>query len=134
MSRPEATLRGLLAEAGDLYASMLHGANRSLPLDVAARCTGFQSRAELRDRSVLIATAEQLTAALILIELDGVARRIILCPPGLSEEHLTGTLRQAELDTIICDEDRLARCSRKHSHPLPSRMLMPRPKPASRST
>jgi acyl-coenzyme A synthetase/AMP-(fatty) acid ligase len=109
MSRPELTLRGLLAEAGDLSASMLHGANRSLRLDVAARCTGFQNRAELRGRSVLIATAEQLTAAFILIELDGLAKRMVLCPPGLSDEHLTGIIRQAEVDTIICDEDRLAR-------------------------
>jgi acyl-CoA synthetase (AMP-forming)/AMP-acid ligase II len=109
MSRPEVTLRGFLAEAGDLSASMLHGANRSLPLDVAARCTGFQNRAELRGRSILIATAEQLTAAFILIELDGLAKRMVLCPPGLSDEHLTGIIRQAEVDTIICDEDRLAR-------------------------
>jgi acyl-coenzyme A synthetase/AMP-(fatty) acid ligase len=109
MSLPEVTLRSFLAQAGDLSASMLYGANRSLPLDIAARCTGFQNRADLRDRSVLIAPEEQLTAALILIELDGVARRIVLCPPGLTDEHLTGIVRQAEVDTLICDEDRLAR-------------------------
>ena len=74
--------------------------------------TGFQRRfigfEDLRDRSVVIATEAQLTAALILIELDGLARRMVLCPTGLPDEHLAGIVRHAEADTIICDEDRLA--------------------------
>jgi acyl-coenzyme A synthetase/AMP-(fatty) acid ligase len=109
MSRPEVTLRGFLTQAGDLSTSMLYGADGSLPLDVAARCTGFADRAAFRDRSVLIAVEGQLTAALLLIEFDGIARRIVLCPPGLTDEHLAGIVRQGEIDTVVCDEDRLAR-------------------------
>jgi acyl-coenzyme A synthetase/AMP-(fatty) acid ligase len=116
MPRPEATLRGFLAQAGDLSASMLHGPERSFSLEAAARCTGFESRQDLRDRSVVIATEAQLTAALILIELDGVAQRMVLCPTGLAEEHLAGIVRQAAADTIICDADRLARWKGFGSH------------------
>jgi acyl-coenzyme A synthetase/AMP-(fatty) acid ligase len=105
MRRPEVTLRGFLAQAGDISASMLHGASGSVLLETAARCTGFANREGLSGRSVLIATEDQLTTALVLIELDGVARRMILCPPGLDEEHLAGIVRQAEVDTIICDAD-----------------------------
>ncbi|MBV9395868.1 MAG: long-chain fatty acid--CoA ligase, partial [Methylobacteriaceae bacterium] len=85
----------------------------------------------MRARSVLIATAEQLTAACILIELDGLARRMVLCPRGLTDEHLTGIVRQAEVDTIICDEDRLARWNgvvpQVIAYREPSRPLSPGP-------
>src|ERR1700722_20163742 len=43
---------------------------------------------ELRGRSVLIMTADQLTMALALIELDGVARRIVVCPSDLPTARL----------------------------------------------
>lgn len=105
MRQPEVTLRGFLAAAGDLSASMLYGSDRSVSLDVAAHCTGFESREALRDRSVLIAADDQLTTALALIELDGIASRMILCPPGLDKAHLIGIARQAEVETIVCGED-----------------------------
>src|SRR5437660_891603 len=106
MHRPEVTLRDFLAQAGDLSASLLHGVDRSVPLQIAAQGTGFENREDFRDRSVLIATEDQLTTALALIELDGIARRMVLCPPGLEEEHLAIIVRQAEVDTIVCSADR----------------------------
>ena len=42
---------------------------------------------EFRGRSVLIASTDQLTAALALLELDGMARRLILYPPDLPWEQ-----------------------------------------------
>ncbi len=36
---------------------------------------------QLRGRSVLIATEDQFLAVLAMLELDGTARRIVLCPP-----------------------------------------------------
>jgi acyl-coenzyme A synthetase/AMP-(fatty) acid ligase len=106
MHPSEVTLRGFLAQAGDLSAKMLHGAAGSVSLEIASRCTGFSNREDLRDRSVLIGTEDQLTTSLVLIELDGIARRIILCPPGLDEAYLAGIVQQAEVDTIISGEDR----------------------------
>lgn len=47
---------------------------------------------ELRGRTVLIATQDQLAAALAIIELDGVARRIVLCPPDLAPHHFPGVI------------------------------------------
>ena len=41
-------------------------------------------RGGLAGRSVLLATASQLTAALALIELDGCARRIVILPPDVA--------------------------------------------------
>jgi len=57
----------------------------------------------LRGRSVLIATANQLTAASILIELDGVVARLVICPPGLAPEQLPSIAAGAGADTIISD-------------------------------
>ena len=59
---------------------------------------------ELRGRSVLVATRDQLTAALALIELDGIARRLVLCPPDLPRELLPYLAATARVDAIVSDE------------------------------
>ena len=58
---------------------------------------------QLIGRSVLVATDDQLACALALIELDGVARRLVLCPPGLAPEHLPAIARMAEVDALVTD-------------------------------
>src|SRR6202522_4391419 len=58
---------------------------------------------ELSGRSVLIATTDQLVAAAALIELDGVARRMVLCPPDLPAEYLPSIVKSAEADAIVSD-------------------------------
>lgn len=59
---------------------------------------------ELQDRSVLVATKEQLTAALALLELDGVASRLILCPPDFPAEHFSYVVDAAGVDAVVFDE------------------------------
>ena len=58
---------------------------------------------ELSGGSVLIAATDQLIAAAALIELDGVARRLVLCPPDLLEEYLPLIVQTAEIDAIVSD-------------------------------
>jgi acyl-coenzyme A synthetase/AMP-(fatty) acid ligase len=60
---------------------------------------------QLCGRSILLATHDQLTAALAMIELDGVADRLILWPPGISAEHLTGVLAKAGVNAVVTDDD-----------------------------
>ncbi len=57
----------------------------------------------LRGRSVLIATGEQLSTAVALIELDGLARRIVLCTPDLSPSQLAAVAAIAQADAIVAD-------------------------------
>ena len=59
--------------------------------------------AGLRGRSVLIATAGQAPAALAMLELDGIARRILLCPPGFDARHAPEILAAGEVDAVIAD-------------------------------
>ena len=59
--------------------------------------------ADLRDRVVLVVTSDQLAAALILAEIDGLARRLVLCPPDLDPAHLYFFIATAEVDSIVTD-------------------------------
>src|SRR5262249_23195133 len=47
----------------------------------------------------------QLAGALTLIELDGVVRRLTLCPPDLPHEYLPSVIGNAGIDAIVCDHD-----------------------------
>lgn len=69
------------------------------------RGTSFGGRlAELAGRSVVVATSNQLTSALALIELDGVARRLTILPPDTAADHLGALIACAEADAIVIDE------------------------------
>ena len=59
----------------------------------------------LESRSVLIATQSQLAAALCLVELDGVARRLVICPPDLAAENIPAVIKDAEIDAIVSDRE-----------------------------
>jgi acyl-coenzyme A synthetase/AMP-(fatty) acid ligase len=83
----------------------LYGIRHVIPLAELAHATSLGGRLEeLRDRSIVLLAKDQLTAALALIELDGVARRIVLCPPDLPPEHLPTVVRDAEADASVVDE------------------------------
>jgi acyl-coenzyme A synthetase/AMP-(fatty) acid ligase len=69
--------------------------------ELAAGSTFGAALESLRGRSVLIATHEQLPTALALIELDGVARRMVLCTPDLTPEQLAGVAATAQADAIV---------------------------------
>ena len=64
---------------------------------------------------MLVATRDQLTAALALIELDGIARRLVLCPPDFSFEHLPFHRCWPLMDAIV--SDRTALEGRRWSRP-----------------
>jgi len=49
----------------------------------------------LRGRTVLIATRDPLAGAIALIELDGVAKRLVLCPPDLDPAYFPGVIKTA---------------------------------------
>jgi acyl-coenzyme A synthetase/AMP-(fatty) acid ligase len=75
-----------------------------LPLASLAENTGAaRVMAELRGQNVLVSSQEQMTAALALLALDGVARRIVLWPPDLKPAHLPYVLATAEVDVIVSD-------------------------------
>jgi acyl-coenzyme A synthetase/AMP-(fatty) acid ligase len=60
---------------------------------------------ELAGKSVVIATGSQLTTALALIELDGIARRLTILPPDAEPAHFAALLAGAEVDAVVVDRD-----------------------------
>ena len=59
---------------------------------------------ELSNRSVLLAVSDQLISALAMTEIDGVARRMLLCPPDLNADHVQALIDDAEIDAIVTDQ------------------------------
>ena len=60
-------------------------------------------RETLYDRSVVLAIRDPLTAALAMVELDGIVRRMVLCPAGVASEHMPHVARTAEADAWVSD-------------------------------
>jgi hypothetical protein len=81
-----AYLREAASSTADARESFISGAEASIALRdlLAGSMLGGRCQ-ELSGASVLIATTDQLVAAAVLIELDGVARRMVLCPPDCLE-------------------------------------------------
>src|SRR2546425_10963873 len=96
------SIRDRLGDASECVGRFLWGAGASVSLGDLLRCTSLGGRLpELSGRSVLIATQDQLAAGLGLVELDGGARRVVICPPDLSPEHLPSGIARAGVDAIV---------------------------------
>jgi acyl-coenzyme A synthetase/AMP-(fatty) acid ligase len=102
------SLWSALSGIGNLSGSFLWGVDGTVALGDLVHGSALSGRREeLRGRSVLIATTDQLTAALALIELDGVARRLVLCPSDLPLQHLPFVMNLAAVDAIVSDRKTL---------------------------
>src|SRR5919202_484044 len=100
------SLRQALALAENLHGRMLWGRDAEADLSDCLHGTSLGlDHAELAGRSILIATADQFATALALIELDGVAGRMLLCPPDLDPDHLPTLIARAEIDVVVNDRD-----------------------------
>src|SRR5256886_8354615 len=97
-------LWGSLTASGAPPSGCLLGALARIDLANLAGASSLGGGLEaLRGRSVLLATGDQLTAALALIELDGVAGRLVLCPPDLPAAQLPFVVATAEVQACVTD-------------------------------
>ena len=53
---------------------------------------------------MLLAVSDQLISALAMTEIDGVARRMLLCPPDLNADHVNTLIEDAGIDAIVTDQ------------------------------
>lgn len=104
MSPPEAfALREYLGP--ELKGRTMCDARHSVSLtDILRHSCLIGKSPRLSGRSVLIAASGQLQTALAMIELDGVARRMLLCPPDLDPARIPAILADAEIDAIVTDQ------------------------------
>jgi acyl-coenzyme A synthetase/AMP-(fatty) acid ligase len=103
MSPPETfALREYLGQ--ELKGRTISDARHSVSLtDILGHSCLIGKSRELSGRSVLLAAAGQLQSALAMIELDGIARRMLLCPPDLDPDRIQPLLADAEIDAIVTD-------------------------------
>src|SRR5260370_37512012 len=93
------SIRGRLGNTRKGPPRCLWVAAANLCLDDLLNGTTLGGRgAEVAGRSVLVATRDQFATALALIELDGVAGRLIVCTPDLPSEHLPALVAKAGID------------------------------------
>jgi acyl-coenzyme A synthetase/AMP-(fatty) acid ligase len=98
------TLWGLLSASGRLSDRFIRGVDAIVCLaDLVARSSLQGGAEKFRGRSVLLATRDQFSSALALIELDGIARRMVLCPHDLPAAHLDGIISTAHIDLVLTD-------------------------------
>ena len=82
----------------------LYGTRAVIALTDLAHASSLGGQLEaLRGRSVVLLLKDQLTAALTMIELDGVVRRMVLCTPDLAPKHLPGVMHGAAADVCVVD-------------------------------
>jgi acyl-coenzyme A synthetase/AMP-(fatty) acid ligase len=100
------SLRDSLGKMSQRMSRFLADRANSIALAELARGSCLRDRLSiLSAHSVLIATRDQLATALALIELDGVVRRLTLCPPDLPHEYLPLVIANVGIDAIVCDRD-----------------------------
>lgn len=102
----EYSLWDCIGASGGPRGGWIRAAERRIDLSDLAEGSSLEaSLAELRGCSALVATREQLATALALVELDGIARRLVLCPPDLAPEQLASVASAADADTIVGEPD-----------------------------
>ena len=94
-----------VARPGTSRKGVLHAARGSVALAEleTASCLDLE-REWFRGRSVLLALREQMSTAIALLELDGIARRLVLCTPDLSAERLAEVAASAQTDVVLADD------------------------------
>lgn len=99
-----ASLWEIIRAAGSFSDRFLCAPDATVNLSDLARgsCLGGHAH-KLRGRSVLVATTNQLLATVALIELDGIARQLVLWPADLPIEHLPFVIASVPVDAIVSD-------------------------------
>jgi hypothetical protein len=93
------SIREKLSSADPSRCRFLWGATAGVAIGELLRGSSLGGRAnELSGRSVLLATGDQLAAALALIELDGIADRIVICPPEISLDQFPSLIQKGGVD------------------------------------
>jgi acyl-coenzyme A synthetase/AMP-(fatty) acid ligase len=97
--RPDSLRAAVTGSRASLFAR-----RQAVPLSAIGRVLD----ADLSGRKLLLRTSDQLFAALGLVELDGVAARIVIAPPDIKPEHLPAIVERAGLDVVVSDDPMLA--------------------------
>jgi acyl-coenzyme A synthetase/AMP-(fatty) acid ligase len=122
------SLRSSIIAAGNLSTHTLVGLDAKASWGDLVYGSIFEDCSlDFRGKCVLVATLDQFRAAAALVELDGVARRVILFPPDVSRDHLPYVAKTAAADILVTDQPEVAAMDHGISHAVQcSKNLTPR--------
>jgi acyl-coenzyme A synthetase/AMP-(fatty) acid ligase len=104
LESPVTSIREGLSSTGCLHCRVLCGAKAKVAIgDLLCGSSLGCHPSELLGRSILLATSDQLAAALALIQLDGVVERIVICPPETPTKQFPLLAQKGRVDTIVSD-------------------------------
>ena len=106
MQHDDRALRQWLHEAPNLNQSFLVARDLRVPLaDVRNGSVLGSRRSDFANRSVLVKIRDQLPTALALVDLDGLARRIVIAPPDLKTSDTAAVMAEADVDAVVTDDE-----------------------------
>jgi len=94
-----------LQRSGTSGIGSFHAPGGAVELRALENASTIDGLERLRDRTVMLATRTQLASALALIELDGLAQRVVLCTPDLDAEQFAALTATAGADAIVVDAE-----------------------------
>lgn len=98
----EEMILGLAASGGGYVADT----KQRLPLGTLDAIHRLRrDQADFAGRNVLVRTRGQLAAVVAAIALDGLAKRLLLCPPDVRDEQIPDIIRGGEVELTISDDD-----------------------------
>lgn len=104
-SNPPHSIQGRLASLGEGGDHCLRSATASVRLADSCHSSSLAGGASaLAGRVVALATTDQLATAIALVELDGVARRVVICPPTLPARDLSFVAAVAGVEAVVSDD------------------------------
>lgn len=95
------TLNGLIARHGAGNREVSTQSHTLRLADFATLSPFGAQRRRFAGRSIVLAVHDMAKAAAALIDLDGLAARVFLVPPGFAPEHLAHAVRLLEADALI---------------------------------
>ncbi len=72
-------------------------------IDVGTTTVFPAAASNFAGKSILIGSQTQINSARALIELDGIAARLVVCPPDFTPERLASVIEQAQVDVVVSD-------------------------------
>ena len=106
LEHPVTSIRDRLSSSECLPGGVLWGAKASVAVSNLPASSSLECHpSDLLGRSVLLATTDQLATALVLIQADGIADRIVICPPETPPKQFRLLAQKGGVDTVISDHE-----------------------------
>lgn len=104
MKMPRHNLLGLLNDAAPQPGAGIFAPGGVISWRAAMARTVLNNCEAVAEKTALIGVTSQFDAALALLELDGLAKRMVVVPTDIKGERLASVIAQAGVEVVLCDD------------------------------